>query len=116
MAQTLQRPLEEILTLTLSNTLPDVEDTPGDMQIELMQMTWLSHKDLWEIAESQMSETEQTQLNDLSQRQALGQIAPNEKENLLTLRKQYGQITLRKARAYALLSLRGGKPLLDPAS
>jgi hypothetical protein len=35
MAQTLHRPLEEVLSLTLSATLPDVEDAPSHMQAEL---------------------------------------------------------------------------------
>ncbi len=113
MAQTLQRPLEEVLTLTLSTTLPDVEDAPPEMQTELMRMTWLSDQELWAIAQSQMSAEEQAQLDDLSQRLALGKSDPAEQETVLALRRRYGQITLRKARAYALLSLRSGKPLLS---
>ncbi len=112
MAQTLQRPLEEVLTLTLSTTLPDVEDAPPEMQSELMRMTWLSDQELWAIAQNQMSDEEQAQLDDLSQRLALGGSSPDEQETVLALRQRYGQITLRKARAYALLSLRSGKPLL----
>jgi hypothetical protein len=108
MAQTLHRPLEEILALTLSQTLPDVEDAPPEMQAELMQMTWLSDRELWSIAQSQMTEAEQTMLDDLSRHQN----RPDEEKALAALRQQYGQITLRKARAFALLSLRAGKPLL----
>lgn len=40
-------------------------------------------------------------------------LSPDEQLNLQTLRRHYGEITLRKARAYALLSARGGKPLLE---
>ncbi len=112
MAQTLHRPLEEVLTLTLSTTLPDVEDVPLEMQAELMRMTWLSDEELWSIAQSQMSDEDQVQLDTLSKRHVLGKGTPNEEETLLALRQHYGQITLCKARAYALLSLRAGKSLL----
>lgn len=114
-AQTLGRPLEEVLTLTLSTTLPDVEDVPPEIQAELMGMTWLSEQELWAIAQSQMSDEEQAQLDDLSKRQALGEGTLAEKQMMLALRQRYGQITLRKARAraYALLSLRSGRPLLS---
>ena len=113
MSQLLQRPLEEVLTLTLSSALPDVEDAPPEMQTDLVEMTWLSDEALWTIAESQMSDEAQAQLADLSQRQDL---VAHEQDILQSLRQQYGQITLRKARAYALLSLRGGKPLLSLAA
>ena len=57
-----------------------------------------------------MPENEQVQLRDLSQ-----QAKPTlpEQKLLDELRREYGRITLRKARAYALLSLRGGQPLLN---
>ncbi len=113
MAQTLQRPLEEVLTLVLSTSLPDVEDAPPEIQAELMRMTWLSDQELSAIAHSQMSDEEQAQLDDLSQHQVL---EPAEQKSLQTLRQRYGQITLRKARAYALLSLRAGQPLLSSTS
>jgi hypothetical protein len=35
-----------------------------------------------------------------------------ESRTLAALREEYGRVTLKKARAYTLLSLRGGQPLL----
>ena len=105
-----------MLTLTLSTTLPDVEDVPPEMQTELMRMTWLSDEELWTIAHNQISDEEQAQLDELSQRLAPGEGTPAEKDTLQDLRQRYGQITLGKARAYALLSLRGGTPLLSSMS
>ena len=99
--------------LTLATSLPDVEDTPPEMHSELMQMTWLSDQELWNIAKSQFSEDEEAQLAVLSEREDLD---PDRQEMLEQLRQQYGQITLRKARAYALLSLRAGIPLLSSPS
>jgi hypothetical protein len=111
-AQALQRPLEEVLTATLAATLPDVTDAPASMQAELARMTWLSNEELWQLARSQMPTEAQTRLEALSQRQAEATLTPAEDQELDQLRQTYGQITLRKARAYALLSLRGGHPLL----
>ena len=109
-AQTLHRSLEDVLTTTLTNTLPDVEDVPAHLQTELLQMTWLSDQKLIGIAQSQLSDSEQTQLTALSQRS--DNLTVQEQQILRTLRESYGLITLRKARAYALLSLCGGKLLL----
>lgn len=113
MAHILQRSLDDIIAQTLMNVLPDVEDCPSDMQAELMQMTWTDNQVLWQIAQGQMSEKDQDRLQFLSKRHSSGMATPDEEQALQALREQYGQITLRKARAYALLSLRGGTPLLS---
>ena len=110
-ADVLQRPLEEVLTTTLASALPDVEDAPADMQAELVRMTWLNDQELWAIANSMMSEEGQKQLADLSD-QAQRQLTQDERETIKALRQEYGRTTLRKARAYALLSMRGGRLLL----
>ena len=99
-AQTLHRSLEDVLTTTLTSTLPDVEDVPAHLQTELLQMTWLSDQELIGIAQSQLSDSEQAQLTALSQRS--DNLTAQEQQILRTLRESYGLITLRKARAYAL--------------
>ena len=111
MAQVLQRSLEEVLTETLASNLLDVEDAPAEMQAELMQMTWLSDRELLTIAHDHLTEAEQAQLASLSERQ--GSLNQEEQQLLEFLRERYGRITLCKARAFALLSLRAGKPLLN---
>ena len=117
MAQVLQRSLEEVLTVTLTSNLLDVEDVPAEMQAELLQMTWLSDQELLNIADTYLNETEQAQLISLSERQAQVLTSQEEQRALQALRGRYGQITLRKARALALLSLRAGRPLLgEPAT
>lgn len=113
MAGILQLPLADILTRTLTSILPDAGDCPPDIQAELMRMTWLSDRILWQIARSRMSEDEQNRLQVLSERQSSGAVTSDEEQTLKILRKRYGQITLRKARAYALLNLRGGTLLLS---
>jgi len=111
MARILEMPLADVLTRTLTSVLPDVEDCPPDTQAYLMRMTWLSDQALWQIARSRMSQEEQDQLRILGECQLSG--GADEEQTLEILRKRYGKITLRKARAYALLSLRGGTPLLS---
>ena len=111
-ANVLQRPLEELLTGLVTAALPDVEDAPLEVQAELALMTWFSGQELWSIARSTMTVEQQEQLRSLADLQTIRALTPAEQEALDNLRREYGRVTLRKARAYALLSLRGGAPLL----
>ena len=111
-ANVLQRPLEELLTGLVTAALPDVEDAPLEVQAELARMTWFSDQELWSIARSTMPVEQQEQLRSLADLQTIRALTPAEQETLDNLRLEYGRVTLRKARAYALLSLRGGAPLL----
>lgn len=111
-ADALQHPLEDVLAAMLNAALPDVEDAPADMQADLARMTWFSDRELWAIARSAMSEQRQEQLRHLGEIQSQRALVPAEQELLEALRQEYGRVTLRRARAYALLSLRGGKTLL----
>jgi len=111
-ANVLQRPLEELLTGLVTAALPDVEDAPPEVQAELARMTWFSDQELWSIARSTMPVEQQEQLRSLADLQTIRALTPAEQEALDNLRREYGRVTLRKARAYALLSLRGGAPLL----
>jgi hypothetical protein len=110
-AAVLHRSLEEVLAATLASALPDVEDIPDDMQAELLQMTWLDDRELLNISHGQLPDHEQTQLATLGKR--MDRLTDQERQALQALRESYGRITLRKARAYALLSLRSGKELLQ---
>ena len=111
-AQTLQRPLEDVLTDTLAAALPDVEDAPLDMQADLARMAWFDERSLWTITRSQLSRSQQEQLHYLTELQSQRTLRKEEQALLEYLRREYGRVTLRKARAFALLSLRGGRPLL----
>ncbi len=82
MARILHLPLADILTRTLTSILPDAEDCPPDIQAELMRMTWLSDRVLWQIARSRMSEDEQNQLQVLSERQSSGAVTSDEEQTL----------------------------------
>ena len=111
-AEAARRPLEDVLTATLVAALPEVEGAPADMQEELARMTWLDEQTLWAIAQSSLSARKQEQLAYLAELQTQRTLAAAKIADLESLRQEYGRITLRKARAYALLSMRGGRPLL----
>lgn len=111
-AEVLQRPLNDLLAEMLEAILPTVEDAPLDMQVELTRMTWFDNQHLWEIAHSFMSVDQQTRMMELAQLQEQHPLATAEQSELEGLRYEYGRAMVRKARAYALLSLRSGKPLL----
>ena len=112
-AAALQRPIEDVLQALLAAVLPTMHDVPHDMRAELMRMTWLESQELWRMAREQMSAAAQAQLQQLTYLQGQRPLTPDEQVQLDTLRQEYGRMTLLKARAYALLSLRGGEPLLS---
>ena len=112
-AAALQRPVEEVLRDLLAAVLPTMHDVPDDMQAELLRMTWLDSQELWRIAREQMSAAAQAQLQQLTHLQERRPLTPDEQAQLDALRQEYGRMTLLKAHAYAVLSLRGGAPLLS---
>ena len=114
-ASILHLPVEEVLTDTLAAALPDTADVPSLLQAEITRMTWLSNAELWRIARRRMSKARQEQLTRLASLQKEKSLTIDEQTLLEQLRQEYGRITLCKARAYAILSLRGGKPLLATA-
>ena len=110
-AQALDRPVEDILVGALSVSLPDIHDVPASMRNELLEMTFFDEESLWQIAKGEMAAAEQSELRallDVEQRP----LVPQEQVRLQELRESYGKAMLRKACAYALLSLRSGQPLL----
>jgi hypothetical protein len=112
-AAILQRPVEEVLRDLLAAVLPTMHDVPDHMQAELLRMTWLDSQELWRIAREQISTAAQAQLQQLTHLQGERPLTSDEQAQLDALRQEYGRITFLKARAYAILSLRGGAPLLS---
>jgi hypothetical protein len=112
-ARVMHRPVEEVLAVLLEGALPALDDVPAQMQTELVEMTWLNDRDLTAIMDLAMSEAEQARLAELGVRG--NGLSPEEDGELQTLRDRYGELTLRKARAFALLSVRSGKRLLNDA-
>lgn len=109
-ARVMHRPLEQVLASLLEAALPPLDDIPPNLQTQLMEMTWLGDGALMDIALTDMSESDRLRLSDLGLR--ADELTCEEQTELAVLRDQYGELTLRKARAYALLSIRSGKQLL----
>jgi hypothetical protein len=95
--------------------VPSLEDVPEDMRAELVERTWSDDNRLMEAADAMMPEEDQARMVELSANGASSPAEREELEELEALRTAYGHITLRKARAAALLSIRGGKRLLADA-
>ena len=110
-AEALNRPLEDVLIGALAVGLPDVHDAPDSVRSELLEMAFFDEESLWQIAKGEMAYAERQELQMLLdvQRRPL---FPQEQMRLQELRDSYGKAMLRKARAYALLSLGSGRPLL----
>lgn len=108
----LNKPTSELLSDMVLATLPHIDDVPDEMKVELLQMTWSDTPRLWRIAESQMDFNEQQRMQLLVQQKMVDGLTESEEDELEELQRQYGRVTLRKAHAYMLLSLRGGKPIL----
>jgi hypothetical protein len=111
-ARAIHRPLEEVITVMLEGVLPSLDDVPQDMQAELVEMTWWDDARLMVSADSALAESEQRRLAVLS---AIDKPSNRQSAELEILRRRYGEVTLRKARATALLSIRSGKRLLADA-
>ena len=111
-ARAVRRPVEEVLTAMLDRVAPSLDDVPEDMRAELVEMTWWEDARLMEAADATMPEEEQARMVELS---ADEPSSPAAQKELEALRTAYGQITLRKERATAMLSIRSGKRLLADA-
>lgn len=110
-ARVMRRPVPEVLTALLEGALPALDDVPLPMRTELIEMTWSSDQALAAMSHLTLSAPEQARLVELSA--PVDPLSREEHEELRRLRERYGEITLRKARAWALLSLRSGKKLLN---
>lgn len=102
-----QIPLQELVTETLQATLPEIEDIPSDIQNEVVSLEYLGENELQIVAVSQMTEEDQDALEQLLDLQSVRELHKDEKVELERLRREYGRILLRKARAYALLAEMG---------
>lgn len=102
-AKALQKTPQAVIQEMLQAAIPPLHDVPAHLQDELIQMMWLDNQALQQIAKEIMPTTAVSKLHALSQ---LETPTTTEQAELTQLRHQYGETTLRKARAHALLQLR----------
>ncbi len=111
-AAVLQQPVEAVLADMVQSVLPEIHDAPAELSAKLTEMTWLDNQALWDIARLMLVPRDEKRMRLLSELQGERELTTAEQEELEVLRREYGRLTLLKARAFALLSLRAGKPLL----
>lgn len=107
MAQVTRRPIEAVLQDSLSAVLPPLDDVGPDEADELARLALLDDGALWQEARTVMTPTEQTEMQDLLDRQGSERLTAVDQARLQELMHIYGQLMVRKAHAYLLLARRG---------
>jgi len=106
-AQVTKRPIETVLQDSLSAVLPPLDDVEPNEAAELARLALLDDTALWGEARTLMTRAEQTELQDLLDRQGSKALTTVEQARLRELMHIYGQLMVRKAHAYLLLARRG---------
>ncbi|MCB8942707.1 MAG: hypothetical protein H6658_02910 [Ardenticatenaceae bacterium] len=105
--------MEDVLSAALSASLPDLSNVPVDVQGDLARMVTLDDASLWDMSRQMLPEKTEERWQQLREIQDERELNAKETAELDNLRREYGRITLQKARALALLSSRNGRPLLQ---
>ena len=106
-AQVTKRPIETVLQDSLSAVLPPLDDVEPNEAAELARLALLDDAALWGEARTLMTRAEQTELQDLLDRQGSKALTTVEQARLRELMHVYGQLMVRKSHAYLLLARRG---------
>ncbi|MDM8520857.1 hypothetical protein QUF64_12480 [Anaerolineales bacterium HSG6] len=103
MADTLKRPLEEMLVEVLDTAIWPLDDVPPEMKAELAAMVYLSNEILKTIANATLSIEQQRRLHGLLNAQGRAELDQLEAKQLKYLMDEYGRTMLRRAQASAIL-------------
>ena len=104
------RPLDSLITQTLSANIPPLpDDLPAPTRDALTSLEALNDDDLWQIVRSSMPDAEYEQFTELRAKRRAGTIAPDEQATLDHLVQEADILPLRKAYAAVLLKWRGHK-------
>jgi hypothetical protein len=106
-ARGMKQPVEQALVSIVQAAMPSLEKVPPEYRPELEAMEALSDEDLWHVTESQVSATQQRQLNRLLQKNQAGTLTKRERQVLTRLRTELDHLMLRRSYAYLLLKCRG---------
>lgn len=105
-AELLHRPLEEYIVQSLDvNLLPP--DLPPQLQAELLEMTSLSDEALQAATKPSLSPAEEVRLRQLNHTAGERRLSEVEERELDDLLEAYQRSVLKRARALAILKLRG---------
>jgi hypothetical protein len=102
------RPLESLITQTLSASIPPLpDDLPSPTRDALISLETLSDDELWQIVRSDIPEAQYEQFTELRAKRRAGTLGPDEQAALERLSEEADLRTLCKAYAAVLLKWRG---------
>lgn len=114
MAQTLRRPIEDVLVDAVATALPPLAGLPSELTNDLDGLAFLNDDELWRVARSTLSTEHYQQMDDLLVQKGQAQLAAAEQQNLDRLLGEYQSLILRRGQAAVLLQRRG-HDMSDPA-
>ena len=114
LAQTLRRPIEDVLVDAVATALPPLAGLPSELTHDLDGLAFLNDDELWRIARSTLSTEHYQQMDDLLVRKGQAQLVAAEQQNLDRLLDEYQSLILRRGQAAVLLQRRG-HDMSDPA-
>jgi hypothetical protein len=106
-ASRLGKPVETVLAETLHAALPVEDNIPEGIRHEIARLDGIETHELRQIAQSEMTDTDQQALEQLLDLQNMRPLTGEESAQLDALRVEYGRVLLRKARAFSILAERG---------
>lgn len=109
MAQTLRRPVEEILLDAVTTALPPLAGLPNEMADDLSNLAFVNDEELWQIARSTLSKDHYEQMDALLAQKGQGQLTLAEQRKIDQLLLEYQTHVLRRGQAAVLLQNRGYK-------
>lgn len=113
-AETLHRPVEDVLLEALSTALPPLSGLPQELADDLAELAFLNDAALWDIARSTLAPEHQQQMDDLLTHKGQGELSDTEQKMLDNLLQEYEKHVLRRSQAAVLLQRRG-YDMSDPA-
>jgi len=109
-AKVFERPLDDIVVQTVRKGLPFWRDTiPPSFEAELSQLEYSNIAQLQKLAKSKLSLAKQRRLDKFLQKNSAGTITSREIAELDDLMLEVDLLTLKKAKALAILYKRGYK-------
>lgn len=116
-AEGTEQSIEAVLLQQLKDAFAEPLSTlPPDEQRELKALIHLSEEALWTIAREQMAQDKQAHMQELMDANAQGTLDKARRSELEDLVAQGQRLSLRKARAAALLTDRGYRVTLETLS
>jgi len=106
MAQTLRRPIEDVLVDAVATALPPLAGLPSELTYDLDGLAFLNNDELWRVARSTLSTEHYQQMDDLLARKGQAQLTTAEQQTLDRLVGEYQSLVLRRGQAAVLLQRR----------